>query len=418
MKKIIVLIILTLILSACNQEEIWQIEKGKVEVWQIEMDKNEEYNEEIKSSEKKVETENIKISFEKQKLIDYDNCILDKEKFEILEENTDIFNYDDFCIPKYELIWTIKSWEPDEIVVRSCWKDNPYTLKQFNKWDESFVYNISKNNWNYCNDFEFRYFLDWEKLGGESYFLKKDDSVEYVFEDGELVEINNTYYKVEIINWKIFILSQEKIYISIVFDIIEDAFEIYNFNINDLERNIFNKMLNNEVKNIWNWYFQYESKLYYQWNLLKGIDIKSFEIIYCQNPFNINICLIKDENNIYTLSDGFIKIVDWADTKTFKILNIPYSKDKNYVYFYWSKIEWIKSENFEFVSDNSSSYFIYNDNLYKFNNDHEFDTSFKIVEEVDINSFEVINNRYSKDKNHVYRYWEILEWVDPETFQP
>lgn len=200
MKTLILLITLTLILSACNQEKIWQIEietekseekvSQYIEEFQILEEERIKNFEEIESSEKEVKTENIEISFEKQELIDYDNCIIDKEKFEILEENTDIFNYDDFCIPKYQLIWTIISLEPDEIVVRSCWEDNPYTLQQFNKWDETFVYNISKNNWNLCNNFEFSFFSNWEKIKSENYFFEKNDNIEYVFENGELVEID------------------------------------------------------------------------------------------------------------------------------------------------------------------------------------------------------------------------------------
>ncbi|MBS8122151.1 lipoprotein [Candidatus Vampirococcus lugosii] len=214
MKKIILLITLTLILSACNQEESGKVKDESNHDLNVENEKSEEkvsqYTEEDKIDEegktkiideevKVIEEENkenlMKIDFEVKELVDYNNCIIDKEKFEILKENTDIFNYDDFCIPKYQLIGTIKSGEPDQIIVRSCGEDNPYTLQQFNKGDETFVYNISKNNGNLCNNFEFSFFSNGEKIKSENYFLEKNNSLEYVFEEKkDLLDNNGKYY--------------------------------------------------------------------------------------------------------------------------------------------------------------------------------------------------------------------------------
>jgi len=41
----------------------------------------------------------------------------------------------------------------------------------------------------------------------------------------------------------------------------------------------------------------------------------------------------------------------------------------------------------------------------------------ELIKWVDYDTFEVINEDYAKDKNHIFTYWDILEWADLETFQ-
>ena len=39
-----------------------------------------------------------------------------------------------------------------------------------------------------------------------------------------------------------------------------------------------------------------------------------------------------------------------------------------------------------------------------------------IIEDADPESFELINPFFAKDKNHVYQYSKILEWIDPNNY--
>ncbi len=87
-----------------------------------------------------------------------------------------------------------------------------------------------------------------------------------------------------------------------------------------------------------------------------------------------------------------------ADSDTFEMLDWGYAKDKNAVFYRWSKIKWIDIDSFKVFG--KSSYSKDKNNIYY--------RSGKI-ENVDSNTFEVLKWWYAKDKNYVYFDWEILE---------
>lgn len=91
--------------------------------------------------------------------------------------------------------------------------------------------------------------------------------------------------------------------------------------------------------------------------------------------------------------------------------------DKNYIYSTLLPIykhEWlnIDIDSFEYIDNtifySKDKYYIY----YDINN---FGTNKKMI--ADFDSFQVIDNIYAKDKNSVYCYWDKIEWLDSKTFE-
>ena len=86
-----------------------------------------------------------------------------------------------------------------------------------------------------------------------------------------------------------------------------------------------------------------------------------------------------------------VKEVDLKTFEIFKIKNYSnYAKDRNYVYHY------------NILADYCMISFI--------------DANAKI-KNADPQTFEVLNETYAKDKNHVYKNGEVLDGVDPESFE-
>lgn len=187
-------------------------------------------------------------------------------------------------------------------------------------------------------------------------------------------------------------------------------------------------------------------KLFYIFILIFMKKIFFITIIYI---FLLSSCSFFDKEiikNLYITSNGEvyvdffwqdkINLMVWVDVKTFKKIdeNDGYKwfyKDKNNLYYiyeisweafqakvWYSIIDSIDIEKFIKISDNLIRD---DDNIYYLNNWWNFQK----IGWIDIDSLEIINDYFIKDKNKVYyfyytNWWKvfsILDWADPETFK-
>lgn len=182
----------------------------------------------------------------------------------------------------------------------------------------------------------------------------------------------------------------------------------------------------------YSWYAKDKYNVYYKWNIIKWIDINTFssynwfskdknnlyingEIVSWIDAKSVKILsssnYIKDNKNIYYLSNDKIKVVEWADFETFNTVGPIFyaywgsydAKDKDNIYSYWSKINeknFIEKVRKEWYSKDSNYVYYYRN----------------ILSSADINSFEILNDAYAKDKNNAYCYGQIINKVDVKTF--
>ena len=149
---------------------------------------------------------------------------------------------------------------------------------------------------------------------------------------------------------------------------------------------------------------------------MKGIDSKSFE------PF-VNYTHVKDKNGIYSFypkeNEIVIEKVEISpeiDLKTLQPIEnySEYSKDKNNVYYNVKKIENFKPNNFEVID---YSLVKQNEDLYYFTEDENDNTKFVLLESknVDIDTFQILDDDYAKDKNNTYYKGKIFKEADSKT---
>jgi len=93
----------------------------------------------------------VNVNFSIKKLVDYNTCILSQDEFSNLEDKR-WYKYEDLCAPKYKFMWEILAWNPDKIEFYSCWEKVWYTLQKFNSWDKNFEYNIANAFDNICKN--------------------------------------------------------------------------------------------------------------------------------------------------------------------------------------------------------------------------------------------------------------------------
>ncbi|MCK4635629.1 MAG: DKNYY domain-containing protein [Candidatus Moranbacteria bacterium] len=113
--------------------------------------------------------------------------------------------------------------------------------------------------------------------------------------------------------------------------------------------------------------------VYYNEKIVEGADSLTFRKIHKYYAVDKSNVYVRDYNK---LDSYFMQKIKEADAKTFKPLKYNYSIDKNFVY-------------------------------------HED----KIIKNADSNTFESLNYFYSIDKNNVYAVTSIIEGADPKTFQ-
>lgn len=110
--------------------------------------------------------------------------------------------------------------------------------------------------------------------------------------------------------------------------------------------------------------------------------------------------------------DVYTKKIDGADPVSFKVLNQEYSKDKNSVYFATvngvSRVEQADSESFILPEGFAEDQIARDAN-------HAYYEG-KIIEGVDLGTFQSLSEGYSKDKNFVYLNGKKIEGADTTNF--
>lgn len=197
-----------------------------------------------------------------------------------------------------------------------------------------------------------------------------------------------------------------------------------------------------------NCYTTYEGKAYYDGEVIEVADEETFEAIPGDERF------ARDKNRIY-FSGEFIG-AEIIDANTFEAINERYTKDKNFVYYFNENIEegsWLalleiieradpntfevagryaKDKNYIFLSNkilqgvDLTTFQEMGERNYK-DKDHAYSSSGKIIEDVDLPTLEDVPDGmgyYIKDKNYVffsdysYHYdFKIIDGADPKTFE-
>lgn len=159
-----------------------------------------------------------------------------------------------------------------------------------------------------------------------------------------------------------------------------------------------------------------KNNVYFICKKIENADPKTFELL--------NIFYSKDKNNVYVqnMFRGLIRIDKKIDSKTFTILNTMFSKDKNSVYAYidGGPIKLLKAESSSFKILN---YYYAIDSRYAYINNEEFLFKNKVMD-IDVKTFKIFGgnslyekSRYSADKNYVYYLDSIIKKADMETFK-
>jgi len=149
-------------------------------------------------------------------------------------------------------------------------------------------------------------------------------------------------------------------------------------------------------------YSKDKNNVYYDFQKIEGADIKTFE----PNGFFIG----KDKKGVYYKTHK----INGIDVNSTEVLENEFYKDKNNIYYRNKKLENFKPENFEVIS---SSLVGQNEDFYYFTEDENDNTKFILLENknVDAETFEVLDEEYTKDKNNAYYKGKILKGVDVKT---
>ena len=150
-------------------------------------------------------------------------------------------------------------------------------------------------------------------------------------------------------------------------------------------------------------YSKDKNNVYYDFQKIEGADIKTFE----PEGFFIG----KDKKGVYYKTHK----INGIDVNSTEVLENEFYKDKNNIYYRNKKLENFKPENFEVIS---SSLVGQNEDFYYFTEDENDNTKFFLLENknVDAETFEVLDEEYTKDKNNVYYKGKILKGADVKTF--
>ena len=150
-------------------------------------------------------------------------------------------------------------------------------------------------------------------------------------------------------------------------------------------------------------YSKDKNNVYYDFQKIEGADIKTFE----PDGYSIG----KDKTGAYYKTHK----INGIDVNSTEVLENEFYKDKNNIYYRNKKLENFKPENFEVIS---SSLVGQNEDFYYFTEDENDNTKFFLLENknVDAETFEVLDEEYTKDKNNVYYKGKILKGADVKTF--
>ena len=150
-------------------------------------------------------------------------------------------------------------------------------------------------------------------------------------------------------------------------------------------------------------YSKDKNNVYYDFQKIEGADIKTFD----PDGYSIG----KDKTGVYYKTHK----INGIDINSTEVLENEFYKDKNNIYYRNKKLENFKPENFEVIS---SSLVGQNEDFYYFTEDENNNTKFILLENknVDAETFEVLDEEYTKDKNNVYYKGKILKGADVKTF--
>ena len=149
-------------------------------------------------------------------------------------------------------------------------------------------------------------------------------------------------------------------------------------------------------------YSKDKNNVYYHFQKIEDVDTGTFE------PEGYSIG--KDKMGVYyeTLK------VNGVDVNSFEVLKNDFFKDKNNVYYKNKKLEIFKPKNFEVID---YSLVKQNEDLYYFTEDENNNTKFVPLESknVDIDTFQILDDDYAKDKNNTYYKGKIFKEADVKT---
>ena len=142
--------------------------------------------------------------------------------------------------------------------------------------------------------------------------------------------------------------------------------------------------------------FSYDKKnVYYRGRKLNDISSNGFKVVRLVNRRNIPLNFLSDNKNIY-------KLITVFDEETGELKSVKTAVVKN------PKVD---SKTFE-VFDYWGNYFHDKNNVYYENELYKI--GLKKIEEADKNSFEILNDEFSKDKNNVYYYGKKMKELSSE----
>ena len=158
-------------------------------------------------------------------------------------------------------------------------------------------------------------------------------------------------------------------------------------------------------KNLGNIYYADKYNVYYfygSFEKIKGADRNSFEIMG-------NSYIAKDKKNVYYQGNKLENV----DSGSFKNFNDLIAKDKNRVFFIEEnkKIKNVDVKSFEIIEN--SSYFRDKNNIFVWN-EIDYDDNLKRLNDIDRESFTVLNSVIGKDKNGVYYVGEKILGINPD----
>ncbi len=162
------------------------------------------------------------------------------------------------------------------------------------------------------------------------------------------------------------------------------------------------KVLNDFYAKAWD-------KVYFMTKEIKEADINSF--------IPLNEYYAKDKNNIYL---GSAKLPKWPDIKSFTAIKGIYAKTNLWVYRIWQNIKLIDPTSIEILEKEGINTIYIKDKNWIYRDSGELEAynlkkpSITKIDKADPESFEIIDNDYSKDKNNCYKETKIVEMSECE----
>lgn len=394
-----------------------------------------------------------------------------KKEVKVTESPKTIIN--NTIYPIESSTWTIEkekfwTWKTENKLKTSTWvieneNKNFFLSRKLNKINNEEIFYIGNNYRRYSNsiyytNFKEVYCIDW--IGPEWWFsIKKIEWVKYkdfsiILPDKDYkwlpifwTDNNNLIYWCEIVNkWNpqgFKFINEHKYHSNKSYMWLESLFWWDQDNLYFWD-NVFHWWDRNSLEKLWDNCYKDKNNLYCKDFFIRHYISTNW---YDKDSFNyIGNNYFKDNKNVYYLGSFTIDkknenlisplILSWADINSFKVINNLYTKDNKNVYYEWKIIQWADSSSFEIINQ-----IIAQDKNYIYNKWEIFDTilnkkkypsfsylDYKIenneiyyksleIKWADINSFNVINQIYSKDKNNVYYNWYIIQWANPNSFE-